>query len=139
MNRRNGDCPCMAKFGTPLCGACVPKGSHVETPWGSYAVLHADGTKKVKEIRVKSGHRLSYQWHERREERWVIVEGTAVVTIDGAVQSADKGSVVTIPRRAKHRIANGGEGELVFVEVQLGDYFGEDDIVRVEDDYGRGS
>ena len=110
-------------------------------PWGSYLVLDDADTHKAKRITVDPGHRLSYQMHHRRAEHWVIVTGQARITLDDVVHELGPGEAIDIPRGARHRIENpaaeGGE-TLVFVEVQLGDYFGEDDIVRFDDDYGRG-
>jgi mannose-6-phosphate isomerase-like protein (cupin superfamily) len=110
-------------------------------PWGTYQVLDEADTHKAKRLTVDPGHRLSYQLHHRRAEHWVIVAGQARVTLDDVVHDLGPGQAIDIPCRAKHRIENpaaeGGE-TLVFVEVQLGDYFGEDDIVRFDDDYGRG-
>jgi mannose-6-phosphate isomerase len=110
---------------------------HDDRPWGSYDVLDDAGTHKVKRIEVKPGQRLSYQRHERRAEHWFIVAGRADVTIDGEIVSLSEGEAIDIPRGAAHRIANPGDRPLVFIEVQHGDYFGEDDIERLEDDFGR--
>jgi mannose-6-phosphate isomerase-like protein (cupin superfamily) len=106
-------------------------------PWGTYAVLEDGDDCKVKRITVDPGQRLSYQSHARRAEHWVMVAGTATVTIDGTDHTIEPGGAVDIPLGAAHRIANHGAEPLVFIEVQLGDYFGEDDIVRYSDDYGR--
>lgn len=108
-----------------------------ERPWGSYTVLDDQPTHKVKSIVVRPGHRLSYQRHAHRAEHWFVVTGTATVTLDGAVVTVPTGQYVDIPKGAAHRIENRGPETLVFIEVQQGDYFGEDDIVRLEDDYGR--
>jgi mannose-6-phosphate isomerase len=106
-------------------------------PWGSFTVLDDRSTHKVKSITVEPGHRLSYQQHARRSEHWFVVAGTATVTLDGDELTLERGEYVDIPLGAWHRIENRGLGELVFIEVQQGDYFGEDDIVRASDDYGR--
>jgi mannose-6-phosphate isomerase len=106
-------------------------------PWGRYDVLSDDASYKVKSIVVEPGKRLSYQRHERRAEHWFVVAGTGVVTLDGDEIDVRPGSAVDVARRAAHRMANTGDVPLVFVEVQHGEYFGEDDIVRLEDDYGR--
>ena len=106
-------------------------------PWGRYEVLHDGDRHKVKNIVVEPGKRLSYQRHERRAEHWVVVSGRAVVTLDGRDIELGAGESVDIPTGAAHRVRNPGEVQLVFVEVQRGDYFGEDDIERLEDDYGR--
>jgi mannose-6-phosphate isomerase len=108
-----------------------------QRPWGSYTVLDDDGTHKVKRIVVLPGKRLSYQRHARRSEHWFIVAGTPRVTLDGAQLELIAGQSVDIPVGTDHRIENPGQSEVVFVEVQHGEYFGEDDIVRLEDDYGR--
>ena len=91
---------------------------------------------KVKTIEVRPGQRLSYQRHKRRAEHWFVVAGQGVITLDGGIE-ARPGNSVDVPRGAAHRIQNTGSVPLVFVEVQQGDYFGEDDIVRLNDDYGR--
>jgi mannose-6-phosphate isomerase len=110
---------------------------HDERPWGSYTVLEDAPTHKVKRIEVLPGKRLSYQRHARRSEHWFMLSGTAEVTLDGVVHRLAAGAAIDIPRGAAHRIANPGSDDLVFVEVQHGDYFGEDDIERLEDDFGR--
>jgi mannose-6-phosphate isomerase len=106
-------------------------------PWGSWHVLDEGEGYKVKRIHVTPGCRLSYQRHERRSEHWVVLSGVATCTVDGTISIAHAGSSVDVPRRAKHRLANEGDEELVIIEVQRGPYTGEDDIVRLEDDYGR--
>ncbi len=109
-----------------------------ERPWGNYTVLDEDAPDhKVKRIVVHPGKRLSYQRHAQRAEHWLIVSGTATVTVDGAVRVVYAGESVDIPLQSAHRIANDGDADVVFIEVQRGTYFGEDDIVRLEDDYGR--
>lgn len=108
-----------------------------ERPWGAYFVLEDAASHKVKRIEVRPGRRLSYQRHARRGEHWFIVAGEARVTVDGTDRVLTAGASIDIPRGAAHRIANVGDDELVFVEVQHGDYFGEDDIERLEDDFGR--
>ncbi|MHB1710212.1 MAG: phosphomannose isomerase type II C-terminal cupin domain [Acidimicrobiales bacterium] len=106
-------------------------------PWGSYTVLDDARAHKVKRIEVLPGKRLSYQRHARRSEHWFIVSGTALVTLDGEQTEIAAGGSVDIPVGTDHRIENRTAGNLVFVEVQHGEYFGEDDIVRLDDDYGR--
>ncbi|HMD46023.1 MAG TPA: phosphomannose isomerase type II C-terminal cupin domain [Acidimicrobiales bacterium] len=111
---------------------------HDERPWGVYTVLDDDATDhKVKRIVVRPGKRLSYQRHARRAEHWFFVRGTARVTLDGEDRLVKTGQAVDIPVGSAHRVENVGSGDLVFIEVQQGDYFGEDDIVRLEDDFGR--
>ena len=108
-------------------------------PWGSYTVLDGSDNFKVKRIEVLPGKRLSYQSHERRAEHWYVVAGTAKVTLNGSETLVKTGESVDIAVRMKHRVENPDTSEtLVFVEVQTGDYFGEDDITRYEDDFGRG-
>jgi len=108
-----------------------------QRPWGTYTVLDDQPTFKVKRIEVLPGKRLSYQRHARRSEHWFIVHGTAVVTLDGERREVSAGGAVDIPVGTDHRIENASDAPVTFVEVQHGDYFGEDDIVRLEDDYGR--
>ncbi len=106
-------------------------------PWGDFEILADRPETKVKMVQVDSGERLSYQSHERRVEHWVIVSGQGKVTLDGAEQLVKHGDYVRVSPGVKHRIENCGTEPLVFVETQLGEYFGEDDIVRYEDDYNR--
>lgn len=106
-------------------------------PWGEYDVLTEDVDFKVKTITVLPGKRLSYQLHARRAEHWFVVRGTGVVTLDGSSVPVAPGTSVDIATGVAHRVENTGDVPLLFVEVQQGDYFGEDDIVRLEDDYGR--
>lgn len=108
-----------------------------ERPWGKYFVLQDEPTFKVKKIEVQPGHRLSYQFHHHRQEFWTIVEGAANVVLDGEDHPLTYGQSIFIPQGAKHRIENRSNSLLIFVEVQTGTYFGEDDIVRLEDDYTR--
>ena len=108
-----------------------------QRPWGSYKILSDSPDCKVKRISVKTGGRLSYQYHSKREEFWTFVCGTGKVVLDGEEREVAAGSVVHVPLGCKHRVENTGEGDLDFIEVQLGTYFGEDDIVRLLDDYGR--
>jgi mannose-6-phosphate isomerase-like protein (cupin superfamily) len=109
-----------------------------ERPWGNYTVLDDEAADhKVKRIVVHPGKRLSYQRHAKRAEHWFIVAGSAEVTLDGTVSELGPGQAIDIPLEGAHRIANRGDADLVFIEVQHGTYFGEDDIVRLEDDFGR--
>ena len=110
---------------------------HSERPWGSYTVLAEGGSFKVKTIEVHPGQRLSYQKHARRAEHWFVVAGEGTVTLDGKDVPVRPGDAVDVGLGVAHRIHNTSSVPLVFVEVQHGDYFGEDDIVRLEDDYGR--
>ncbi len=108
-----------------------------QRPWGTFQVLDGGDTYKVKRLTVDPGQRLSYQYHHRRAEHWVVVTGTAHVTLDDVVHEVPAGQAVEIATGVKHRIENRGDTVVTFVEVQTGDYFGEDDIVRLDDDYGR--
>lgn len=109
-----------------------------ETPWGSWEVLDDSPDFKVKKITVKPGKRLSYQKHFKREEFWFIAAGEAEVTLDDEIHNLKIGENIHIPIEAAHRIKNPHSSmDLVFIEIQRGSYFGEDDIVRLSDDYGR--
>ncbi|HVS21820.1 MAG TPA: phosphomannose isomerase type II C-terminal cupin domain [Pyrinomonadaceae bacterium] len=108
-----------------------------ERPWGRYEVLEERPGFKVKVLEVKPGARLSLQRHARRSEHWVVVQGVAdVVCGDGELQLR-AGEHMHIPPQTNHRLGNSSDGPLAIIEVQLGDYLGEDDIVRLEDDYQR--
>ena len=108
-----------------------------ERPWGSFENLLDEDYCKVKRIIVKPGHRLSYQYHHKRSEAWVVVQGYATVTLDDEYIVYKNGEIVDIPVGTKHRVENRSKEDLIFIETQTGTYFGEDDIVRIEDDYGR--
>ncbi len=111
-------------------------GSH--RPWGFYEILSERENHKVKRITVYPGRRISYQKHRRRREHWNIIQGEGLVILDGREIRVGEGDWVDIPVNRAHRMENRGEGDLIFIEIQKGDYFGEDDIERLEDDYGRG-
>lgn len=106
-------------------------------PWGTFTVLDEGAGFKVKRIEVLPGKRLSYQKHSQRAEHWVVVSGTAKVTLDDRDIIVDAGQAIDIAVGSAHRVENPGEELLVFVEVQRGGYLGEDDIVRLQDDFGR--
>lgn len=108
-----------------------------ERPWGYFTVLEDAPTHKVKRIVVYEGQQLSLQSHDHRDETWMIVAGKGKVIRNSSELQVDPSNVVKISRGVKHRIKNTGTGHLVFIEVQTGEYFGEDDIVRYSDDYGR--
>ena len=117
----------------------MPALEHDERPWGSYTVLSDEPDHKVKRIVVAPKKRLSYQRHAKRAEHWFIVSGDGVVTLDDELVDVTAGSIVDIAVGAAHRIENTGDEQLVFIEVQHGESFGEDDIIRLDDDYGRTS
>jgi len=106
-------------------------------PWGFYIVLSDEPDHKVKRIVVYPGKRLSLQRHRHRSEHWHMVNGEALVTLDDKEIQLHKGMSIDIPAHAAHRIKNTGGEDLTFIEIQQGDYFGEDDIERLEDDFGR--
>ena len=109
----------------------------VHRPWGSYQSLDQGERFQVKRIVVKQGGRLSLQMHHHRAEHWVVVRGTARVTIDDAVKVLHENESIYVPSGARHRLENPGKIDLELIEVQTGSYLGEDDIVRFEDDYHR--
>jgi mannose-6-phosphate isomerase len=106
-------------------------------PWGTFTVLDEGNNFKVKRIEVLPGKRLSYQKHAQRAEHWFVVQGTARVTLDDSEITVLAGEAIDIAVGAAHRVENPGEELLVFIEVQQGSYLGEDDIVRLQDDFGR--
>ena len=106
-------------------------------PWGTYTVLEEGPNFKVKRIEVLPGKRLSYQKHSQRAEHWFVVAGTARVTLDDKDIDVRAGEAIDIPIGAAHRVENPGSEDLIFIEVQRGTYLGEDDIIRLHDDYGR--
>ena len=106
-------------------------------PWGTYTVLDEGKDFKVKRIEVLPGKRLSYQKHAQRAEHWFVVQGTAKVTLDDHEIVVGPGQTIDIAIGAAHRVENPGEETLLFIEVQRGAYLGEDDIVRLQDDFGR--
>jgi mannose-6-phosphate isomerase len=106
-------------------------------PWGYYQVLSDEPDHKVKRIVVYPGKRLSLQRHRRRTEHWYILHGEAIVTRNDEQLHLRGGESIDIPREAIHRVMNPGTEDMTFIEVQTGDYFGEDDIERLEDDFGR--
>lgn len=108
-----------------------------ERPWGRFRNILDEQYTKVKVIEVDAGKRLSYQSHERRRESWTVVQGEAVVVLEGRETLLKIGDHIDIPFKAKHRLENRGMKPLLIIEVQTGSYFGEDDIVRYEDDFGR--
>ena len=108
-----------------------------ERPWGEFEVLVDSDYCKVKQITVKSGGSLSLQSHNHRSEHWVVVSGTASVTIGTETKLVPEGQSIYVPLGSIHRLANPGKLPVVVIEVQLGSYLGEDDIIRIEDVYSR--
>ena len=106
-------------------------------PWGSFTVLDEGEGFKVKRISVNPGHKLSLQYHHHRSEYWTVVQGVATVTVGEDIKKVKVNESVYIPLKEKHALANEGEELMQLIEVQVGDYLEEDDIVRLEDRYGR--
>jgi mannose-1-phosphate guanylyltransferase/mannose-6-phosphate isomerase len=106
-------------------------------PWGYYEVLSDASDHKVKRIVVEPGGRLSLQSHKLRNEHWFVVSGAGTASVNGKKHLLKAGCVLDIPTRSRHRVQNSSDKNLVIIEVQTGEYFGEDDIQRYEDDYGR--
>lgn len=111
--------------------------SSEKRPWGSFFVIEENTDYKIKKIEVEIGKRLSYQYHNLRSEVWVIIKGEGKIILDDKLINYKEGDTINIPKGAKHRIENTGNERTVFIEIQTGEYFGEDDIVRIEDDYNR--
>jgi Mannose-6-phosphate isomerase len=112
-------------------------GTCVTRPWGNYKVIDVGENYQVKKLVVSPGGCLSLQSHEHRSEQWVIVNGSAKVTKDTDVKILNSEETINIPKKVKHRIENITDKDVVIIEVQLGDYLGEDDIIRYDDVYGR--
>jgi mannose-6-phosphate isomerase len=108
-----------------------------ERPWGNFTVLDEGDGYKVKRIEVLAGKRLSYQKHKHRAEHWFVIKGTAQVTLNDEIIVVKSGEAIDIPLGAAHRVENPAEELMIFIEVQRGSYLGEDDIVRLQDDFGR--
>lgn len=121
--------PTLTRIGSP---------ARTQRPWGWYETVSEDVGNKVKRIRVLPGQQLSLQKHHQRAEHWVVVLGTASVTVDARQIDLVAGQHIDIPLGAVHRLANRTDAPVEIIEVQFGSYLGEDDIVRLQDDYGRG-
>ena len=115
----------------------MPAGETEHRPWGRFTVLADEADHKVKRIVIRPGGRLSLQRHARRAEHWRAVSGRAVVSLGEEEFTLSAGQGADVPRGAWHRARNDEDAPFVFIEVQTGDYFAEDDIERREDDYGR--
>jgi mannose-1-phosphate guanylyltransferase len=121
----------------------APEMANVHTtahrPWGSYTVLDDEQDYKVKQIRVRPGAKLSLQYHHHRSEHWIVVRGVATVTVGDKTFELKQNESTYIPKEAHHRLANHQQEDLILIEAQVGTYLGEDDIVRLQDDYKRNS
>jgi len=106
-------------------------------PWGEFYIIADEKNYKIKRIEVNIGARLSYQYHLGRSELWLIIAGSAIITIDGLEKTYNVGDSIAIPVKSKHRVENHSNQKLVFIEVQHGECFDENDIVRLKDDYNR--
>ncbi|NMF57518.1 phosphomannose isomerase type II C-terminal cupin domain [Pseudanabaena yagii] len=109
----------------------------VERPWGSFTTLEEGRGYKIKRIEVKPGHRLSLQMHHHRSEHWIVVSGTAKVTCADKETMISTNQSTYVPKCTAHRLENPGIIPLILIEVQNGEYLGEDDIIRFQDDYAR--
>ncbi|MBP0017969.1 MAG: phosphomannose isomerase type II C-terminal cupin domain [Cyanobacteria bacterium SBLK] len=116
-----------------------PELSHTTTqrPWGTFTVLEEGSGYKIKRIEVKPGHRLSLQMHYHRSEHWIVVSGTAKVTCGENISILSSNQSTYVPQCTAHRLENPGSINLVIIEIQNGEYLGEDDIIRFQDDYKR--
>ena len=115
----------------------MEKDKSSERPWGNYRILFKEKGFWVKRIEVKPGSRLSLQKHAKRSERWAVVKGKGLAVVNNREISVEPGVVIEVPLGAVHRIGNNGKEPLVFIEVAMGSYLEEDDIIRLEDDYNR--
>ena len=108
-----------------------------ERPWGRYMKLYQEAGVWVKRVEVNPGGRLSLQQHFKRSEKWIIVKGTGLAVVDNVEHEMSPGVILDVPMNSVHRIGNNGDVPLVFIEVATGEYLGEDDIARIQDDYIR--
>ena len=106
-------------------------------PWGKFTNLYEDDFCKVKKIEILPGQAPSYQYHYKRDETWTIIQGSGILRLNDIEFNITSGKTYTIPRMCRHQIKNNSYMPLIFIEIQTGEYFGEDDIVRLEDNYGR--
>ncbi len=131
MNKVEVVSPVLELLPSPSCDAPTVR------PWGMFCVLEEGPTYKIKRLEVQPGHRLSLQMHHHRSEHWIVVRGTARVTRGDEVVLLTANQSTYIPPCTPHRLENPGRIPLVVIEVQNGQYLGEDDIVRFQDDYNR--
>jgi len=108
----------------------------VHRPWGWYENLYAEDGYKVKRLYVQPNQKISLQYHNHRNEHWVVVVGSGILELGDIVREINVGDYIFVPLNSKHRVSGGNTG-LVIVEIQLGEICNEDDIVRIQDDYGR--
>jgi len=106
-------------------------------PWGNYKVLHKEPGIQIKRIEIKPGLRFSLQKHLHRSEKWIVISGKGIVTLGKKKFPVKESLFFDVPKGTRHRMRNTGKNPLAFIEVQFGDYLGEDDIIRFEDDFGR--
>lgn len=106
-------------------------------PWGTYQTLKINETCQVKWIEVNPKSKLSLQKHQKRSEHWIVAQGHPIITIDKSKKTYNTNDHVFIPKEAIHRIENESDEKVIIVEVQIGSYLGEDDIIRIDDIYGR--
>lgn len=125
------------QFSTPILVPPMTVHTTSQRPWGTYTVLEEGQGYKIKRIQVDPGHRLSLQMHYHRSEHWVVVSGTARVICGDKEIMLNSNQSTYVPPCTKHRLENPGVIPLVLIEVQNGQYLGEDDIVRFDDDYNR--
>ncbi len=109
----------------------------INRPWGYFQILKDEPEYKIKKIAVKPNGCLSLQRHQRRSEHWFTLDGTGVATVGDKIFPLQKGATADIPEGTVHRLENTGNIDLIIIEIQTGTYFGEDDIERLEDRYGR--
>ena len=115
----------------------IPTLNIEKRPWGSFTILDEGGKFKVKRLSVNPGHSTSLQYHKHRSERWIVVQGEATVTLGSQSHVVGENDWIHIPLNEKHQLSNNGNEVMQLIEVQFGDYLGEDDIIRLEDSYGR--
>jgi len=110
---------------------------HEKRPWGHYKILHQEPGIQIKRLEIKPGSRFSLQKHSKRIEKWIVLSGNGSATIGTKECLVNRGTMIEVPCGEVHRMHNIGKIPLVFIEIQFGEYLGEDDIVRLEDDFGR--
>ena len=108
-----------------------------ERPWGDYRTIEQKENYQIKHIRVKPGKRLSLQYHFKRDEHWTIIRGRGIAQLNDKSIELGINDIIFIPKESKHRMINNTDEFVEFIEIQIGSYLGEDDIVRLEDDFGR--